>query len=309
MDHLQTIEMFVTVADTGGFAVAARALRVSPPTITRGIFELEARLGVALFHRSTRAVALTDDGSRFLESARQLIADLREAEKVVSGAASEPQGQFYVTAPVVFGRLHVLPVVANMLEQHPDLKVRMMLIDRNVRIVEEGIDVAVRIGRLADSALVAVRIGSVRQMIVASPAYLARNGHPERAHDLLQHQIIGTTGPRAVREWHLGTKRERSINIKPRLLLNTVDSAIAATEAGLGIANLLSYQVDDALRAGRLIELLRPEKPDFLPVSLLFEQARRTLAATGIFIEEMRERAKLQGLSVSGLPPVNAQKV
>ena len=145
MDRLQTLEMFVAVADRGGFAAAARALRVSPPAVTRGIAELEARLGVVMFHRSTRAVTLTDEGAGFLEKARQIINDLGEAERAMSGAQSEPRGQLYVTAPVAFGRLHVLPVVTELLDRHAALNIRMMLIDRNVRMIEEGIDVAVRI--------------------------------------------------------------------------------------------------------------------------------------------------------------------
>ena len=162
MDHLQAIEMFVAVAGEGGFAAAARKLRISPPAVTRGIAALEARLGTALFHRSTRAVALTDAGSVFLGEARRLLAGLAEAERAVRGVQAEPSGQLFLTAPVMFGRLHVLPVVDALLTGHHDLAVRMMLIDRNVRIVEEGIDVAVRIGSLADSSLKAVRVGAVR---------------------------------------------------------------------------------------------------------------------------------------------------
>ena len=293
MDRLQTLEMFVAVADQGGFSAAAKALRVSPPAVTRGIGELENRLGVSLFHRSTRAVSLTDDGAGFLPKARQILSDMQDAERQVSGARTEPRGQFYVTAPVMFGRLHVLPVIAMMLEQHEHLDIRMMLIDRNVRIIEEGIDVAVRIGPLADSSLLAVPIGSVRQKLVASPAYLARHGYPGKASELTRHQIIGTTGPRAVGEWRADNK---PVKIVPRLLLNTVDSAIASAEAGLGIANLLNYQVDESIRQGKLVELLKPDCPTPLPISLLFESARRSLPATRIFIDAMKNRAVDQGL-------------
>ena len=174
MDRIQTLEMFVAVADQGSFSAAAKAFRVSPPTVTRGIGALESRLGVSLFHRSTRAVSLTDDGAAFLPRARRILADIQDAERQVSGARTEPRGQFYVTAPVMFGRLHVLPVIGTMMEQHEQLDIRMMFVDRNVRIVEEGIDVAVRIGKLADSSLLAIPIGFVRQKLVASPAYLAR---------------------------------------------------------------------------------------------------------------------------------------
>jgi len=302
MDRLQTLEMFVSVADQGGFAAAAKALSVSPPTVTRAISELEGRLGVSLFHRSTRAVSLTDDGASFLPRARQILTDIQDAERQVSGARSEPRGQFYVTAPVMFGRLHVLPVIADMLEQYQQLDIRMMLIDRNVRMVEEGIDVAVRIGPLADSSLLAVTIGSVRKKLVASPAYLAKHGHPGKPSDLARHQTIGTTGPRTMGEWRLDGKRMKT---NPRLLLNTLDATIAAAEAGLGIANVLSYQVAEAIRQGKLIEVLKPVDPQSLPVNLLFESARRGLPATRLFIDAMKKRAADQGL----VGPESAQKV
>ena len=294
MDRLQALEMFVAVADQGGFAAAAKALNMSPPTATRAISELEGRLGVSLFHRSTRAVSLTDDGASFLPNARRILSDIQDAERRVSGAQSEPRGQFYVTAPVMFGRLHVLPVIADMLDQYEQLDIRMMLVDRNVRIVEEGIDVAVRIGPLADSSLLAVPIGFVRQKLVASPAFLDRHGHPAQASDLSRHQIIGTTGPRAISKWLLDDK---PVTTKPRLLLNTVDSAIASAEAGLGIANLLSYQVEESIRLGRLVEVLKPVDPTLLPISLLFDSARRSLPATRIFIDAMKARAANQGLA------------
>lgn len=294
MDRLQTLEMFVAVADQGGFAAAARALRVSPPAVTRGIAELETRLGVVMFHRSTRAVTLTDEGAGFLEKARRIINELGETERALSGAQSAPRGQLYVTAPVAFGRLHVLPVVTELLDRHPDLKIRMMLIDRNVRIIEEGIDVAVRIGPLADSTLKAVQIGAVRQVLVASPAYLARSGVPVAPRDLIHHHLIASTGPRAASEWRFGLRRETQIAVQPRLLVNTVDASVAAAEAGVGIANLLSYQAEDALRAGRLIEVLRPDAPEPLPVHLLFEASRSAAAGVRAFIEAMRDRGRAQ---------------
>jgi DNA-binding transcriptional LysR family regulator len=287
MDRFAALEMFVAVADHGSFASAARVLRISPPAVTRGIAALEERFGIALFYRSTRTVTLTNEGAGLLEKTRQLLTDLGDVERQGRGTTSEPRGQLLITAPVVFGRLHVLPVITRLLAEHDDLNVEIMLIDRNVRIIEEGIDVAVRIGPLADSALKAITIGSVRQVIVASPTYLARNAAPERPADLAHHDIIATTGPRAANEWRFGERRETLIRIKPRLLTNTVDSAIAAAEDGVGIANFLSYQVDDALRAGRLIELLGCEPPKPLPVSLLFQASRSGMPAVRAFIAAM----------------------
>lgn len=289
MDHLQTLEMFVAVAREGGFAAAARALRTSPPAVTRGIAALEARLGVALFHRSTRAVSLTAEGAVFLEQARRIVGDLAEAERAVTGSRGVPHGQLYITAPVQFGRMHVLPAVAELIDRHVGLDVRLMLVDRNVRTVEEGIDVAVRIGPLADSSLMAIRIGAVRQVIVASASYLARHGAPEKPADLGNHRLIASTGPRAANEWRFGPRQQTAI--APRLRVTTVDAAIAAAQAGVGIANLLSYQVEAELAAGRLIEVLRTAAPELLPISLLFEASRGNAPSTRAFIEAMRERA------------------
>jgi DNA-binding transcriptional LysR family regulator len=292
MDRLAALEAFVAVADRGSFVGAARSLRISPPAMTRTIAGLEAHLGIALFHRSTRAVTLTDEGLSFLDTTRRILADLRDAELAAMGARSSPSGQLHITAPVTFGRLHVLPVVAELLAAHENLSVRLMLIDRNVRIVEEGIDLAVRIGPLADSSLRVVLVGSVRQQIVASPAYLARHGTPETPADLSHHAIIATTGPRAANEWRFGGREGRAVSVKPRLLVNTVDAAIDAVGAGLGIANLLSYQVKALLRDGHAEELLTPYAPPPLPVHILFEARRAGVPAARAFIDAMRDRWK-----------------
>jgi DNA-binding transcriptional LysR family regulator len=192
-------------------------------------------------------------------------------------------------------RLHVLPVVGELLARHDALAVRMMLIDRNVRIVEEGIDIALRIGPLADSSLKAVRIGTVRQMLVASPGYLARRGAPATIDALADHDLIISTGPRAAGEWNFAERRWR-VEPRPRLVVNTVDAAMAAAEAGIGIANLLSYQVMDGVDAGRLIALLNAEQPPPLPVHLVFEQSRAGLPAVRLLIEAMRRRMRAAGL-------------
>lgn len=295
MDRLLTLEMFVAVAGEGGFAAAARKLGHSPPAVTRGIAALEDRLGTSLFHRSTRAVVLTDAGAAFLGEARRILGDLAGAERAVRGAAAAPRGQLYITAPVMFGRLHMLPVVSALLAEHDALTARMMLVDRNVRIVEEGIDVALRIGPLADSALKAVRIGAVRQMLVASPAYLARQGAPAVVGDLADHALIAMDGPRAGGEWQFAGTRLK-LEARPRLVVNTVDGAMAAAEAGVGIANLLSYQVMDAIDAGRLISLLAGDQPPALPVHLLFEPSRAALPSVRLFVAAMKARLRMAGL-------------
>jgi len=292
MDRFETLTAFVAVADRRGFAAAARALETSPPAITRAVAALERHLGVTLFHRSTRAVSLTDEGAAFLDRARRILADLREAEQIVMGGRSVPRGQFHVTAPVMFGRLHVLPVIGALLADHDGLSARMMLIDRNVRIVEEGIDVAVRIGALVDSALRAVAIGSVQQTIVASPAYLARHGVPAAPADLGGHRCIVGSGVRVGSAWPFGTKGELTVEIVPRLTVNTIDATIAAAEAGLGMANVLSYQSAEAIAAGRLVRVLEAHAPAPLPVSLLYDAGRAAMPAVRVFIDAMRERSR-----------------
>lgn len=291
MDRFDMLAAFVAVADRRGFAAAARSLSISPPAVTRAVAALERHLGITLFHRSTRAVTLTDEGAAFLERARAILADLREAEQVAMGGRSVPRGQLYVTAPVMFGRLHVLPVIDALLDAHDGLTAKMMLLDRNVRIVEEGIDVAVRIGPLADSALRATRIGSVEQTIIASPAYLAAHGTPGTPGDLSAHRCIAGDGVRAGTRWRFGPN-EPGADIAPRLTVNTIDAALAAAEAGAGIANLLSYQSAEAIAAGRLVRILTDHTPPPLPVSLLYDAGRAASPAVRAFIDGMRLRGQ-----------------
>jgi DNA-binding transcriptional LysR family regulator len=292
MDRFETLTAFVAVADQHGFAAAARSLGLSPPAITRAVAALERHLGVALFYRSTRAVSLTDEGAAFLDSARRILADLREAEHIVMGGRSAPRGTLYVTAPVMFGRLHVLPAIDALLAKHDELSAHMMLLDRNVRIVEEGIDVAVRIGALADSALRNVAIGSVQQTIVASPAYLAEHGVPANPSDLADHRCIVGSGIRIGSTWRFGIKGQTILDVVPRLTVNTVDATIAAAEAGIGLANVLSYQVAAAIASGRLARVLVDHAPPAISVSLVYDAARATMPAVRGFIEAMRERAR-----------------
>lgn len=294
MDRFETLTAFVAVADQRSFAAAARVLNLSPPAITRAIASLERHLGVTLFHRSTRAVSLTDDGAAFLDRARRILIDLREAEQIVMGGRSVPRGQLYLTAPVMFGKLHVLPAVSALLARHAGLSARMMLMDRNVRIVEEGIDVAVRIGVLSDSALRVVTIGSVHQTIVASPDYLAEHGRPASPADLRDHRCIVGSGVRVGSAWPFGLKGETVVEVVPRLTVNTVDATIAAAEAGLGLANLLSYQTAEAIRAGRLVRVLADDAPPPMPISLLYEGGRAAMPAVRLFIEAMKARARQQ---------------
>jgi DNA-binding transcriptional LysR family regulator len=296
MDRFEALSAFVAVADKRSFSAAARALGQSPAKVTRVIAALEAHLGVTLLHRSTRSVTLSHEGAALLERARGLLSDLHDAEHLVMGGASAPQGEIHITAPVMFGRLHVLPAVARLLAEHGGLSVRMMLVDRNVRIVEEGIDVAVRIGELPDSSLMAVRLGTVRQTIVASPDYLQRRGTPRSTSDLACHDCIGGTGVRFEKAWRFGKAKEIRIPITPRLTVDDVAFTIAAAEAGAGIANVLSYQVADKLQSGQLVSLLEDALPPPIPVQLLYHSSRAAMPAVRAFIDSMRDHARRIGL-------------
>ncbi|TDR93654.1 LysR family transcriptional regulator [Enterovirga rhinocerotis] len=291
MDRFAALQTFVAVADQGGFAAAARHLGSSPPAVTRMIAALERHLGVSLFRRSTRSLALTGEGVALLDRAREILAELQETERVVMGGQSTPQGELHVTAPVVFGRLHVLPVLASLLAGYREMKARLMLLDRNIRLVEEGIDVAVRIGELQDSSLRTVAIGSVRQVIVASSAYLADRGRPARPQDLAGHDLIAGDTIRTGAQWRFGPGMD-AIRIAPRLTVTSIDAQIAAAAAGLGMTNVLSYQAAEALAAGTLCSVLDDHAPPPVPVHLLFHASRARMPALRLFIDGMRERAR-----------------
>jgi DNA-binding transcriptional LysR family regulator len=290
MDRFIALDTFVAVADRGGFAPAARHLAMSPPAVTRTIAALERHLGVSLFRRTTRSVALTDEGAALLNRAREILAQLREAEHEAMGGQSTPRGELHVTAPVVFGRLHVLPVVADMLATHEHLSVRLMLLDRNIRLVEEGIDVAVRIGELRDSSLSSIPVGTVRQVLVASPDYCGRRGRPLEPGELAAHDLVAGENVRTGAHWRFGP-HATGVPVTPRITVTSVDAQIAAAEAGLGIANVLSYQAAEGLAANRLCRVLDEHAPPPVPVNLLFDASRARLPSVRLLFDGMRRRA------------------
>ncbi|KPF72164.1 LysR family transcriptional regulator [alpha proteobacterium AAP81b] len=287
MDRLETMKAFVAVAHAGSFAGAARQLRLSPSAVTRAVGELESHLGLTLFNRSTRVVSLTERGRIHLDSVRAILDEIVAAEARVRGQDAAPRGLLTVTAPVVFGRLHVLAIVNTMLAAHPALSVRLVLVDRDINLVEEGIDVAIRIGALADSSLIATKLGEVCRAVVASPAYLARRGVPATPADIADHDIIAFDGLSSGLEWHFA---DTSIRTAPRLAVNSADAAIAAAEAGLGITRTLSYQLRDAVTAGRLQLLLGGFTPPPVPVSALYPPRRYTSPNVTAFLAAARAR-------------------
>lgn len=285
MDRLAALTTFIAIADEGAFATAARRLRISPQAATRAIAMLEERLGAQLLHRTTRAVRLTDEGAAFLIRARAILADLADAEQTLVGTQASPRGTLSLTAPVIFGRLHVLPIVATLLRSNPDLSIRLVLIDRIVQLVEEGLDLAVRIGELADSALRAVPVGEVRSVLVASPTYVRARGAPKAPADLRRHDIIAFTGLSGSDDWRFGPEGRTSVRVRPRLIVNSADASIAAARAGLGITRALSYQVSKAVNAGRLVLVLDQHAPPAIPINLLFQSARSASPNVRAFID------------------------
>ncbi len=280
---------FVGVAQLGSFSEAARSLRLSPSVVTRAIADLEARLGLVLLNRTTRSVKLTERGAIYLESCREVLEAVEGAERRARGEDAQPRGALTVAAPILFGRLHVLPVVTALLLRHPELSVRLSLSDRNVQLVEEGVDAAVRIGGLADSSLIAVRLGVVARVLVASPAYLEARGAPRSPADLATHDTIAFEALDTVNEWRFGPDGKTVVRVEPRLSVNGAEAALDAAEASVGITRALSYQARERVAAGRLRLVLQEHAVDDLPVSLVYPARRVASTNLGAFAAMARE--------------------
>jgi DNA-binding transcriptional LysR family regulator len=287
MDRLEAMKVFVTVADLQGFAPAARRLKLSPPSVTRLVAGLERHLGTQLLRRTTRSVTLTDSGARYLERARRVVADVGEAEDAVQQERTVPSGRFVVTAPNTFGRLHVGPLICRYLERYPSVAGELMLTDRAVNLVEDGVDVAVRIGALEDSSLHARRVGETRRVIVASPGYLARSPKLRTPVDLSKHQVVQFTAVTPTPGWRFADGRVARFN--PSLVTNSADAAIGHVERGGGLAMVLGYQVVEAVRAGRLQVVLPRLEPAPLPIHVLYPSTRLLSAKVRAFIDLLTE--------------------
>jgi DNA-binding transcriptional LysR family regulator len=279
MDRLDELHVFVAILDAGSMAAAARKLGRSPPAVTRVLGALEARVGARLFERSTRRLTPSEAGLSLAESARRLLADYDAALQRPDDAT--PRGLLRITAPTVFGRRHVAPVATRFLARHPDIQVDLVLLDRNVDLIEDGIDAAFRIGPLASQSLVARRLGSVSRVLVASPAYLAARGEPATPADLGQHELIQSTSVHGMAEWRFRAgaggetdAREHVVRYAPRLRVNDVEAVLGAARAGFGIARALSYQVAPDLESGSLRRVLAAYEPAPLPVHLVLPSAR-----------------------------------
>ena len=283
MDRIQAMQAFVAVADQQGFAPAARKLALSPSAVTRLVATLEQHLGARLLQRTTRSVALTDVGARYLERARRILADVEEAERSAQAERSAPSGRLVVSAPVGFGRRHVSPIVSTYLARYPDVSCELRLADRLVNLVEDGVDIAVRIGHLADSSLVARQTGEMRRIVVAAPAYLKRRGEPGDPETIATHDTI-QFGPWS--HWHfVRDGSELRVTPTPRLITNSADAAIQYAEQGGGLTRVLAYQAADAIKRGKLRIVLSAFEEPVLPVHLVYPTSRLLSAKVRGFID------------------------
>lgn len=286
MDRLDAMAAFVAVAEHRGFAPAARRLGLSPSTVTRLVAALEEHLATLLLQRTTRSVRLTDAGARYLERARRILADVDEAEGAAQAEKTAPTGRLVVAASALFGRMHVAPLMSAYLARHPAVTGELTLSDRNVHLVDDGIDVAVRIGALADSSLHARKLGETRRVVVASPKYLARRKRPRDPDDLAHHATVHFSGVRPQPEWtFLRDGQPTQVALTPVFTTNSADAAVAHAERGGGLTLVLAYQVADAVRAGRLRVVLTAFEPPPLPIQLVYPSTRLLSAKVRTFID------------------------
>ncbi|MFU2325522.1 LysR family transcriptional regulator [Pseudomonas sp. NFX98] len=270
MNRLESMSILIAVVDAGSLSAAARRLGMPLTTVSRKVAELEAHLHTRLLHRTTRQLSLTEAGDSYVAACRRILEDIGEAERAATGEYASPKGELVVTAPVVFGRLHVVPVVAEFLAHYPEIDINLVLTDRVVHLMDEHADVAVRIGELPDSMLMATEVGTVRRVVCASPAYLATHGVPTTPQDLAGHDCITFEVLASMRAWVFGAgKSELSVPVHSRFTVNTAEAAIAAAILGVGVIRVLSYQVADSVRDNELSIVLDEFESAPLPINLV----------------------------------------
>jgi DNA-binding transcriptional LysR family regulator len=300
MDRFESMSVFVAVVEGQGFSAASRRLGMPLATVSRKVSELEDQLRVKLLNRSTRKVTVTESGQQFFEACRRILSDLGEAERAASGEYSAPRGELILTTPIVFGRLHLVPIVVEFLRAYQEVDVQMRLVDRIVDLLDEHIDLALRIGELPDSSMIAVRIGSIGRVVCASPAYLAAHGVPAHPSELASHEAVTFAGLSSAREWpfRIGTSTEM-FAVRSRFTVTTAEAAVDAAIAGAGITRLLSYQAAAAVLDGRLVILLRDYEVDPSPVSLVYPSGRLVPLKLRAFLDfaAPRLKARLQAVA------------
>jgi len=297
MNRLESMEVLLAVVDAGSLSAAGRQLGMPIATVSRKVSDLEAALKTRLLIRSTRQLTLTDSGHGYVAACRKILEQVHEAERAAAGEYSAPRGELVVTAPVVFGRLHLLPVLTEFLQAYPEVAVRLILGDRIVNLLEDHVDLALRIGALPDSGLIATQLGSVRRVVCASPEYLSKKGTPQRVQELAGHDCVSFDLLASGDTWRFPEERvEVAVPVHPRLAVSTAEAAIDAAVSGLGVTCVLSYQVESAVRAGELKLILESFEPAPLPVSLLYaSQGRLPLKLRALLdFATPRLRARLQ---------------
>lgn len=295
MDRLHLMTVFVAVVENEGFASAARKLRLSPPAVSRAVSELETRLGVKLLHRTTRHLQITDAGQRYYKDAKQIVALSEEADDAVRGRNAIPKGLVRITASVLFGRLYVMDGLISYLKNYPEMQVDALFVDRVVNMLEEGIDVAIRIGELQDSSYKAIKVGAIRRVLCASTPYLKEHGYPKKPEDLADHRIILARGLSPSNELKFINKgKATSVRVDPFLAVSDNFSAEKAVLADMGISRFLSYQVADSLESGALKIILSEYEHPPVPVHVVHREGRYSSARTRSLIEWMVEHLRSQ---------------
>ena len=289
MDRLDELAIFVAIVDAGSLAGAARRLRRSRPAVTRALAALEERVGTRLIARTTRRLTPSDAGRELAGTARRLLADY---DASIGGVAAAPvSGLLRITAPLSFGRRHVTPLVAEFLDRYPDVQVELVLADRNLDLIEEDLHLAIRIGPLASSRLVARKVGEVRRILVAAPSYLVRHPAPQRPADIAGHDTIASVAAEQTLSWRFGGPgRGASVVLTPRFIVNEVEAVLIAARAGRGLARPISYQAADDLASGALVRLLRQYEPPPLPVQLVVPSGRHLAPKVRAFLDHAIER-------------------
>ena len=293
MDRLQTMTVFIAVAEEAGFAAAARRLNMSPPSVTRAVGELEARLRARLLHRTTRTVRLTDAGERYLADCQRIVSEIEEADSHAAGIHAAPQGTVSLTGSVLFGHIVLTPILVDLLDCFPDISINTLFVDRVVNLIDEGIDIAIRIAELPDSSLAAIRVGSVRRVACASPDYLAAAGYPMTPSDLAGHDTIDFINIMPRGEWAFERDgRSHIFKTRSRLRANSADVAITAAVAGRGVTRVLSYMVTPQLESGELEIVLAEFTPPAVPVHVVHKEQGQTSGRVRAVVDYLAERLR-----------------
>ena len=310
MDRLESMLILITAVEAGSLSAASRRLGAPLTTVSRKVSELESHLRTRLLTRTRRGLTLTDAGRSYVAVCKRILEEIGEAERAASGEYSAPKGDLIIAAPIVFGRLHVLPIVIEFLKTYSEIDIRMVLADRVTNLLEEQIDVAVRIAELPDSSLIATRVGLIRRVVCGSPAYFAARGTPKRPAELGAHDCITFDGRASPEPWMFRMRKEdASVEIHSRLIVNTAEAAIDAAIAGLGVTRVLSYQVATPIRTGALAIALQEFEPSPSPVSLVFASQRLLPLKLRAFLDFAAPRLRERLSELTAREPVDRKRV